>query len=274
MTDFITIIKYIVLGLIQGFTEPLPISSSGHVYLLEELFDIHIEGAIFESLVNLGSMIAIVFIYRKDIIKLITDFFNYIFKKNKEPYQGTFNYILLLIIGVIPVGIIGVLIKIYFYSYLKQMWLLALAFFITGISLLVVTNYKLSIRRNLTVKDALVIGAAQIFSVFFGISRSGSTMIGGIIRKLEFSDIMRFSFLMYIPISLAAIIINLPDYFIELEQGTLQLLPLILAFISSIFATYIGVKALFNIVSKNNLKYFGYYCIILSTSLFIYIITK
>ena len=111
MIKLIEIIKYIILGIIQGFTEPLPISSSGHVYILRSVLNVgELTDLNFEIIVNFGSLIAILLIYYKDIKKLIINFFKY-FKVKNEETKNDFKYCILIILGVIPIGIVGFLFK-------------------------------------------------------------------------------------------------------------------------------------------------------------------
>ena len=107
------LIEYIIFGIIQGLTEPLPISSSGHLVLIRNVFNTNLfQDLNFEIVVNFGSFLAILFIFWKDIIKLITGFFGYFLKKKeKDTYKKDFKYWLLILIGSIPVGIAGILLK-------------------------------------------------------------------------------------------------------------------------------------------------------------------
>ena len=135
---------YIFLGIIQGLTEPLPISSSGHLYLMKQLFNTNLLNDLnFEIVVNFGSFIAIFFIFYKDIIKLINGFFKYIFdKKNQKKYYNEFKYCMLIIIGTIPVGIAGIFLKDIIENTLTKTWILGICFLITALALFIVKNIK------------------------------------------------------------------------------------------------------------------------------------
>ena len=110
MDNILLLLKYIFLGIIQGFTEPLPISSSGHLVIFQELFNLSIEGINFEIIVNPGRLIAIIIIFYKDIVSLIKNTYLYIFKK-QEQYKKDFLYVVMLVIAVIPAGLIGFIFK-------------------------------------------------------------------------------------------------------------------------------------------------------------------
>jgi len=263
--DFILLLKYIFLGLIQGLTEPLPISSSGHLVIFEEFFKITINDLNFEIIVNTGSLIAIVFIFRKDIISLLKNSFNYLVKKEKN-YRNDFNYALAILIAVIPAGVIGLIFKNKIEADFKNLTIVGVSLIVTALALSLVNSEAIeNKKKDISFKDALVIGFFQVFSLIPGISRSGSTMVGGLSRKITFEDTMRFSFLLYIPISIGAIILGLFD----LQGSDPYVLGYLSAFIVSVFATYFAVKLLYSVVKKGNLKYFSLYCLIVGMSVLI-----
>lgn len=257
--DLLRLLKYILLGIIQGFTEPLPISSSGHLVIFEKLFHLGIENDLnFEIIVNAGSLFAIVFVFRKDIISLIYHSYLFLFKK-EESHKKDFQYILLLILAVIPAGLVGFLMKDFIESTFKTLFTVGISLLITSIALYFVSNQAVeNSKSNITIKDAIIIGIFQVFALIPGISRSGSTMVGGLSRKVKFEDTMRFSFLLYIPISIATLFLGI----LELETTNIFVFGYIIAFIFSVFATYFAVKWFYKVVRKGNLKYFSLYCLI------------
>src|SRR5690625_2215292 len=105
VTELLELLKYILLGIVQGFTEPIPISSSGHVVILRELFDLHIRGLSFEIIVNFGSLIAVFLVYREDILRIIQNSYRFITKREPQA-KADFQFIVLLVIATIPTGII------------------------------------------------------------------------------------------------------------------------------------------------------------------------
>jgi len=262
MENILLFLKYIFLGIIQGFTEPLPISSSGHLVIFQELFNLSIEGLNFEIIVNTGSLIAIIIIFYKDIISLIKNTFLYLFKKQDE-YKKDFQYSVMLIIAVIPAGLIGLLFKTSFDKFSDNLWIVGISLIITSIALSLVGKAAVeNTNEELTFMDALVIGFFQIFALFPGISRSGSTMVGGLSRKIKFEDTMKFSFLLYIPISIAASLLSILDLSTSNDTFTIGYIG---AFIVSIISTYFAVKWLFKMIRKGNLKYFSIYCLSVGT---------
>jgi len=262
MDNLLLLLKYIFLGIIQGFSEPLPISSSGHLVIFQELFNLSIEGINFEIIVNTGSLIAIIFIFYKDIISLVKNTFLFLFKKQTE-FKKDFYYVVMLVIAVIPAGLIGFTFKDSFDKFSDNLWVVGVSLIITAIALSLIGKAAVeNTDDELTFLDALIIGLFQIFALIPGISRSGSTMVGGLSRKINFEETMKFSFLLYIPISIAASLLSIFDLS---NSNDSFIVGYISAFIVSIITTYFAVKLLFKMVKKGNLKYFSIYCFIVGT---------
>lgn len=262
MENILLLIKYIFLGIIQGFTEPLPISSSGHLVIFQELFNLSITGINFEIIVNTGSLIAIIIIFYKDIVSLVKNSFLFVFKKREE-FKKDFLYALMLLVAVIPAGLVGFIFKDTFDTISDNLWVVGVSLIVTAIALSLVGKAAVeNSNEELTFIDALVIGVFQIFALIPGISRSGSTMVGGLSRKIRFEDTMKFSFLLYIPISLAASLLSILD--LSSSEDTF-ILGYVAAFLVSIVTTYFAVKWFFKMVRKGNLKYFSIYCAIVGS---------
>lgn len=257
------LLKYIILGIIQGFTEPLPISSSGHIFIFKKIFQANeaLNDLNFEIIVNFGSLIAILIIYFKDIKKLIINFFKY-FKIKNEETKKDFKYSLLIILGCIPVGITGFLLKDYIENLLQSSFIVGISFLITSLFLFLVRNINGFKEEDLTWKDALFIGLIQIIALIPGISRSGSTLIAALFRDIKRNDALKYSFMLYIPISLGTMILGVKDLVNSNNLNTL-ILPYSLGFLSSLIVSYFTLKWFINAVKKGNLLYFSIYCLIL-----------
>lgn len=260
----ILILKYIILGIIQGFTEPLPISSSGHVFIFKQIFKLNesLNDLNFEIIVNFGSLIAITIIYYKDIKELIINFFNYFKIKNNET-KPSFKYCLLVILGCIPVGMAGLLLKDKIEEFLQTTKIIGISFLITSIFLFLVRNIKgTKESKDLTWKDALFIGLVQVIALLPGISRSGSTLIAALFRDIKRSDALKYSFMLYIPISLGTMIVGIKDLLESIDLSSI-LIPYTLGFIASLIVSFFTLKWFMNAVKKGNLLYFSIYCLIL-----------
>jgi len=262
----VEMIKYLLLGLLQGITEPLPISSSGHLVILQAFMNMPNVDYFMEVIFHFASLLAILVLFRVKIFQLIKGNFYYVFKRDKT-YQDDFHYALLVLLGVVPAGIAGLLFKSFFEGFLT---LIAV-----GISLLVTGLFLITVQRqsveneetNIRPIDALSVGMIQIFALLPGISRSGATYVGGLFRRLKFETVVEFSFMMYIPISIGTMILEL---FSAESFKTHALDALIVSFIASAIMTYFAFKWFMNAVKQGNLKYFAYYCFVVGTGVIVY----
>lgn len=254
------LIKYIILGIIQGLTETLPVSSSGHLLIFRTLLNLNIDFDTIAILTNFGSLIAIIVLFFNDIKKLITSFFKYLKNKDKK-YKNDYNYCLLIVLGCIPAGIMGLI-----FSYFdildkisNNVKIVGLSLIITSILLFIVRNFKGNKDDdNITYKDALIIGSFQILGLLPGISRSGSTIVGGMNRKLKRDTAFKYSFMLYIPLSICAMILEIKDLIIESSL----LINYIIAIIISFIVTLLVTKWFRKIVNNGKLIYFSIYCLI------------
>lgn len=261
--ELLTLIKYFILGFVQGITEPIPISSSGHLIIFRELFGVKANGLSFEIFVNFASLLAVLVIYRNDIIRLVTNGTRYIVKKEKEESdRKDFQFIIYLIIATIPVGVFGVLFGDAIGDALSNTKIVGFTLLITAVALWLIRNLRG--RKNdgdLTTKDAIIVGLAQMVALTPGISRSGATIVGSMLVGMKQETALRFAFLLYIPVSLGTGILEIPEILKDPNINSL-LIPYIIAFITTFIATYFALKWFMDIMAKGNLKYFSYYCVI------------
>lgn len=262
---------YTLLGILQGFTEPLPISSSGHLFLFKNIFNTEmLQDLNFEIFVNFGSFLAILFIFLPDIIKLIKSFFTYLFNKEKRNLvKQEFHYCMCIIIGSIPVGIMGLLFKSKLESSLTIKGL-GVAFLITALLLFIIKNANGTKEdKDITYKDALIIGLLQMIALVPGISRSGIVLVGCLLCKLKKEASLKFTFMLYFPVSIASMGLGVLD-FIENPASSSLLLPYILGMLAAGIVTYLSYQWLSSIVKKGKLWKFSLYCFALALFIFIY----
>lgn len=264
MEQFIELIKYIVLGIIQGVTEIFPVSSSGHLVLFSNIFlggeDINTTLTLFLMITNMGSFLALLIYYFKDVKALVVDSLKFVFNKEKRNeiiVQENFNYAVKLIIAIVPIGIAGLLIKDYLPTNLLS---IGISLIITSLLLFLVfllRNKKFS--NDITFKNAGVIGLIQMFAVFPGISRSGITLVGGLSQKIEIKKVMRFSFLCYLLISIPVSGLGLYDAI--KNPGTIDIPGFSLAFIFSFIFSLLTIKIMHKYVTVKNLVWFSLYAL-------------
>lgn len=264
------ILKYIFLGIVQGLTEPLPISSSGHVFILKKLLDLKTTDLNFEIIVNFGSLLAILLIYKDDLIRLIKNFFLY-FKTKTEETRNDFKYCLLIVFGSIPVGIVGFLFKDYIENKLStNINIIGVSFLLTSLFLLLVSNMNgKRTDKDMNYKDALTVGLVQVVALVPGISRSGSTLIGGLFRRLDRETALRYSFMLYIPVSVGTTLLGFKDLLSTPNVHDI-VLPYGLGFIASFVVSYFTLRWFIKLVKKGNLKYFSIYTLILGLLVLIF----
>lgn len=259
MEDIWVILKYAFLGLLQGVTEPIPVSSSGHVVIAQQLFGLEIEGFSFEIFVNFASLLAILLIYRKDIIELIVHTYRYVFKRDKNSSKE-FYFVVLLIVATIPAGVIGLLFNDFISETFKGMATLGIMLLVTGCALWIIRNLRgRKSDGEIKMKDAVIIGLAQVIALVPGMSRSGATIVAAMGLGLKQSTALKFSFMMYIPVSLGTMLMAGSDLANDPHLSTLAL-PYGIAFVCSLVATYFSMKWFMGIMAKGNLKIFSFYC--------------
>ncbi|WP_066187067.1 MULTISPECIES: undecaprenyl-diphosphate phosphatase [Gracilibacillus] len=270
MEDFILLIKYLFLGLLQGFTEPIPISSSGHLVLAQEIFNVGIiENLSFEVLVNFGSLIAVLIIYWKDIISIAKNGIQYIGTRETR-YHSDFMFIVYLVVATVPAAVLG----LFFEDLIAKTFggkasMVGISLLVTGAALWIIRNIRGSKSDGeLTWKDAIIIGLAQAVSLIPGISRSGATIVAAMLLGLKQETALRFSFLMFIPVSAGTMVLSIGDVIHDPNIQTLWI-PYVIAFIAALIATYFALRWFMNIMAKGNLKYFAIYCFIVGILAFI-----
>ena len=263
------IIIYAILGAIQGFSEPIPISSSGHLVLFQSIFEKlglmvpQMNDVTFEVIVNTGSLVAIMYYYRQDIVRLFKAFFGYITTPVKrDELLPDFRFCILLIVATIPAALGGFFFSDYIESAFSNPKLVGCALLITAVFLMSIHLWGYKGQRNvkkLNLWDALRMGFFQLFALLPGISRSGSTLTGGMLGGLEQKAARDFSFFMFMPVSVGAIILKLKDFLSSSTVAQLWL-PYLVSFIVSGIVTYLALNLLFSILNKRKLNYFSVYC--------------
>lgn len=251
------IISALILAVIQGITEWLPISSSGHLVLFEKI--LNYQGSLeFDVALHFGTLMAVFVYFGKDIIDIIKDFFSFKFK-TENGKTGV-----LLIVATIPAALVGYFLKDYIELTFNNLIVTAIGFAITGIVLLIASLDLKQKKRNASYFDSFLIGCAQAISIIPGISRSGSTMSTGIILGLNQKTAARFAFLMAIPIILGANILSIGNKTIPTELFWATLI----SFMIGLASIHILYKFVLN--AKKNLRYFSAYALILSAGIIIF----
>lgn len=268
MEDFILLIKHFIIGIVQGITEPIPVSSSGHVMIASEILGLGEQGFTFAILTNTASLLAVLFIYREDIIRLIVHSLRYIQTRNSR-YAADFRFVLLIIIGSIPAGVLGILLSDVIAENVS-MTTIAIMLFVTGTAIWLIRNMRgKKSDADITVKDAFLVGLGQAVALTPGISRSGATIISAIAVGMKQETALRYSFMLYIPVSLGSVVLGISDFVNEPNKAELAL-PYAVTFIATVFMTYFAMKWFMGIMKHGKLIYFTYYCFIVGALLLIF----
>ena len=243
----------IILGAVQGLSEFLPISSSGHLSLLARLFGIYENTLFYSVILHLGTLIPVIIILRKKILGLI-----------KSP-----NLIFNLIIATIPAGIVGIIFsKVFFVDkvFENAPVLLSITFLITAFEMFLCQKISKEKRLNnpINKKTAFIMGCGQAVGVLTGISRSGSTILFGNIAGVKKQDNADFTFLMSIPIILSAVILESADLLTCGMPINVDFLPLFFGVISAMVSGYVSISFMLSVIKKANYMWFGFYMIFIS----------
>jgi len=248
------LLEAIILGLIQGLTEFLPVSSSGHLELGKYLFGIDHEANFYFSIaVHGATVLSTLFVLWKEIEELIKGFFA--FKMNEET-----RYVIKLFISMIPVGIAGFFMSEIADKYFAgNMISLGIEFFISALFLGLTLIIKPK-ERTMTYFDSFIIGLAQAFAILPGVSRSGATIATGIMLGNKKSDIAKFSFLMVLIPVIGANLVEMMTGDLT-KEGT-SFLVIFAGFMTAFVSGYLACKWMISLVKKGNLTWFAVYCVL------------
>ncbi|WP_121661093.1 undecaprenyl-diphosphate phosphatase [Metabacillus litoralis] len=243
-------LQAIILGIIQGLTEFIPISSTGHLYLGRNFFGLEEAGLYLDTMLHLGTLIALVVFYKDILLKLI-----------KNPFS---RITALLVIGTIPAVIAGVLFSDYFDSISKSGVTIGWEFLVTGAFLWFADSIKNGAKKveDISLFDSFFIGSFQAFAIFPAISRSGMTIVGALMRKMDKEAAAYFSFLLSIPAICGGVIFQLKDM-VSGNVPQISLTSMFIATLASAIFGYIAVKFMISFVKNKSLKLFAVYVWIL-----------
>ena len=260
----------ILLGLIQGLTEFFPVSSSGHLVIAKYFLKIHLPGAAFEAFVHLGTVLAVIVLFRKEIKELVISFFDSIYKlshgentSNISKNNSSSKFAWFLVISTMPAAIIGYTFSSYFETLFSNPIIASFMLIITGTLLWLSNKYYTGGNKNIseiTYKDAIFIGVAQAVAIIPGISRSGLTIIAGLSRNLDREFAARYSFILSVPIILGASMFKMR----ELSFLNIDLSILILSGLVAAISSYGAMKIFIGLLKNRKIYFFSYYLWIIS----------
>ncbi len=242
-------IKVIILGIIQGVTEFLPISSSGHLVIFQYLFGINTDQLTLTVFLHFGTVIPVIIIYWEDVKGIL------MFKKEQRRLSW------LVLIGIIPTAILGFLFEDYIEGLFSSIQIVGYMLLITGLLIYLterLSKVKFSL-NEMKEHNAIIVGLAQGLAMIPGISRSGSTIVSSLLQGLDRESAAKFSFLLSVPVIFGVGLLELKDVLtVGLEQITW--FNIFLGFLASAISGYFAIKYLIHILKKGSLVIFSYYC--------------
>ena len=263
MEKIINLIKYIIIGIIQGISEILPISSSAHLAITYKLLNINNQNQFDLTIfLHFASCLALCIFFKDELIDMIVGFIKYVLKKDKT-CKDSFMLFVYLIIATIPSVIVGLLIKPLVENSFNNFILIGINLFITGLILLTFLFFKKNTNNTYNFKNTFVVGLFQCLAMFPGISRSGITLFGSKISRLNNKLGKQFSFLLLIPISFGSFILSLLDlssYTFDVSNFYLYVISMIVTFIF----TLLSLRLFFTKSHKVPYHYYSIYLFFLS----------
>jgi undecaprenyl-diphosphatase len=268
-------IQAIILGIIQGLTEWLPISSSGHLALVQLVMNLQVP-IFFDIVLHQGTLIAIIGVYRNELISIFHSIISIPLKTKgskdklnttKERWDG--KYLQLIILAMIPTALMGLGFRSQFEESFYSVWMIGLGFMISGFMILA-TKFVRKGTNSVTRVDAVMIGLGQGLSIFSSISRSGATISIGMFRGIEGSQLVTFSFLLSIPTIIGAGLYDLahvdPSSLAEIARVPIE--SYIIGTLSAALVGYISIKFLIKIVNRGDFYLFSFYCLLIGSLIF------
>ncbi|MCI8950614.1 MAG: undecaprenyl-diphosphate phosphatase [Lachnospiraceae bacterium] len=264
--SIVEILKVIVQGIVEGFTEWLPISSTGHMILVDEIIHMDQPKAfldVFFVVIQLGAILAVVLLYFDKLNP---------FSPKKKPSARRMTIVLWLKIAVacVPAAILGILINDWMEEHLMNAYVVAATLIIYGILFIIletrneITTFSIQKTSQITFLTALYIGLFQLLSLVPGTSRSGSTILGAMVLGCSRSVAAEFSFFLGIPVMFGASLLKIVKYFMNGNTFTLvQVFYMILGMIIAFFVSVYSIRFLMGYIRNHDFKFFGYYRIVL-----------
>ncbi len=270
-------LKAILLGIVEGITEWLPVSSTGHLILLDEFITLDVSPEfmnLFLVVIQLGAVLAVAVLFFQKLNPLSR-------KKSAEQRKSTWNLWGKVIIGMLPAALIGIPFDDFFEEHLYRYEVVAAALIVYGIAFIVIerrrkgVTFRVEHVEDLTYVDALKIGCFQVLSLVPGTSRSGSTILGGMLTGISRTASAEFSFFMAIPVMLGASALKLLKFFLDGFTATAMELGLLaVGTVVSFLVSICAIRFLMDFVKRHDFKPFGIYRIALGILVLVYFLVR
>ena len=272
--NILEILKVIIIGIVEGITEWLPISSTGHIVFIEQLFNFNVSENfkdMFDVVIQLGAILAVAVVYFKKLNPFNKG-------RNKKKMYLTIELWKKIIVACLPAAMLGLLIKDWVKEHLLNGFVISMALIIYGILFIMIENsnknreYSTKSVYSINYQTALFIGFFQVLALIPGTSRSGATIIGAMILGVSRSVSVEFSFFLSIPIMFGASLLKLVKF--GLHYTMAEIVYLLLGMTVAFFVSVFSIGFLLNWIKKNNFKFFGYYRIVFGLIILVWYFTS
>lgn len=267
------IIHAFILGVVQGLTEFLPVSSTGHLLAFHEILKFDIANSLsFDAALHLGTLLALLVFFWKDVVSLLKGFFQSLCHWQVKTEENQ-KLAWLVIVGAIPTGIVGMALDNFIENHLRSLLLVAVALVFGSIIIWWAEAWSSRQQQSnqMTFKTAWLVGLAQIIALLPGISRSGATIVGGLFRKLDRATAARYAFLISLPVVGGAGLLKFFDLVKNRPQGN-ELGLVFIGIFTSAFVGFVVIKFFLKFVQKYSLSVFAWYRVIAALALLGFII--
>jgi len=258
----VDLFKALVLGIVQGLTEFLPITSSGHLVIGAELLDFRQQGVVFEVCLHMGTLLSVLLVFRREIWAMSKAPFQYMRGERSVQILQNLRWDLYVLISLVPAVFVGLFLKDSIESVFASLPLVFFMLFITGI-MMIASGFLPARDVLLQGRHAFIIGCAQALAILPGLSRSGSTIFAGMALGIDRQAVARFSFIMSIPAICGAMVLQVEELMTNPPSAE-SLGNIAVGTATAAVTGYFAIVLLLDIVRRNRLQWFGYYCLAIS----------
>jgi undecaprenyl-diphosphatase len=255
----VELVKALLLGIIQGATEFLPVSSSGHLVLGSHLLGFEQQSVFFDVMLHLGTLASVLVVFRKELLAMFFAPFKWLAGVRGEATRDALLWDIYVVIGTIPAVIVGFLLKDRIEMLFTSVLTVCLALIVTGVMMLL-SRYISDRGEQVSGVRAFFIGCGQACAIVPGLSRSGTTIFVGMLLGINRETVARFSFIMSIPAIMGAAVLNAGEILAH-PPALDSMINLLAGTLAAAVTGYLAIILLLDIIRKNRLPWFGYYCL-------------
>jgi undecaprenyl-diphosphatase len=261
--DSLAVLKAVLLGIVQGLTEFLPVSSSGHLVIGAQILNFQEPGIVFEVFLHCGTLFAVVLVFKHELLQMVRAIFTAPADRRADPELARFfRWDINVIVATLPAVVVGLLLKDSIDRIFDSILIVYSMLTVSGV-LMLLTPLLRERDAEVTWPRALAIGVAQAMAIMPGLSRSGSTIFAGMLLGINRETAARFSFIMSIPAILGAVVLEVGDLFTTPLPAS-EFVAIAAGTVASLFTGYGAIVLLLSIARRGKLYWFGYYCLVVA----------